>query len=36
MRDMQLGLIFRAVQEEAYAAWDAWDKALGKEGTMLA
>jgi hypothetical protein len=31
MRDMQLGLIFRAVQEEAYAAWDAWDKALGGE-----
>ena len=27
-RSMQLGLLFRAVQEESYAAWDTWDKAL--------
>ena len=34
-RRMQLGLMFRAAQEEAYATWDAWDKALGGESEML-
>ncbi|GEM_PF-6959710 len=30
--DMQLGLMFRTAQEEAYAAWSAWDEAMGVEG----
>src|SRR2546421_10118115 len=32
--DMQLGLMFRAAQEEAYAAWDAWDKAFGGQEAL--
>ena len=29
LRD-QLGLAFRAAQQEAHAVWSAWDEALGR------
>ncbi len=31
-RDMQLALVFRGAQQEAYASWDAWDKAQDSQG----
>ena len=30
-RRIRLGLIFRGAQQEAYAAWSAWDQALGEK-----